>query len=82
MLVLAADAGSLPEVARPEDLVPVDDVAAWASAMHRALDADQAERSARVTAARERAGELTPERTATALVEAYRRAASTTTGRP
>lgn len=80
--VLAADAGSLPEVARPEDLVPVDDVAAWASAMHRALDADAAERAARVAAARERAGELTPDRTATALLEAYRRAASTASGRP
>lgn len=80
--VLAADAGSLPEVARPADLVPVDDVAAWASAMHRALQADEAEHSARVAEARARASELTPERTATALVDAYRRAASTASAKP
>jgi alpha-1,3-rhamnosyl/mannosyltransferase len=74
--VLAADAGSLPEVARPEDLVPADDVTAWAAAMHAVVHSSGAERSARIRAGRERAATFSPERTARALIQAYRLAAA------
>lgn len=72
--VIAADAGSLPEVARREDLVPLGDVTAWAAAVEAALDEPPPERAARIAAGRERAGRFTPERTASALADAYRRA--------
>ncbi|MBS1836476.1 MAG: glycosyltransferase family 4 protein [Actinobacteria bacterium] len=73
--VVAADAGSLPEVARPEDLVPLGDVAAWAAAIEAVVGAPPAERAIRIAAGRRRAARFTPERTATALADAYRRAA-------
>ncbi len=73
--VVAAAAGSLPEVARPEDLVPADDVTAWSDAMEAVLAESPAERSERVAAGRRRAGQFTPERTAAALLRSYRRAA-------
>ncbi len=74
--VVAADAGSLPEVARPEDLVPPDDVAGWAAAMRAAARAGPAERSARVAEGRRRAARFSPERTARSLRSTYRRAAT------
>lgn len=72
--VLAASAGSLPEVARPEDLVAVDDVSAWATALEAVLDEPAPVRAARIAAGRERAATFTPERCAVALTDAYRRA--------
>ena len=74
--VLAADAGSLPEVARPEDLVAADDVTAWAAAMEAVLAEPPAERTERIAAGYERAARFTPDRTADALLLAYRRAAT------
>lgn len=73
--VIAADAGSLPEVARPEDLVPADDVTAWSDAMEAVLAESPAERAERIAAGRKRAGLFTPGRTAAALLHSYRRAA-------
>lgn len=73
--VIAAAAGSLPEVARPEDLVAPDDVPAWAAALRGVLDEPTSARTERVAAGRRRAGSFTPQRTATALAAAYRRAA-------
>lgn len=72
--VIAAAAGSLPEVARPEDLVAVDDVTAWAAAMEAVLDETGPERAARISAGRIRASRFTPQRSATALIDAYCRA--------
>jgi alpha-1,3-rhamnosyl/mannosyltransferase len=73
--VLAADAGALPEVARAEDLVPVDDVAAWAGAVSAVLRAGPGPRRDGVAEARRRAGTFTAGRTAGALLDAYRTAA-------
>lgn len=73
--VVAAAAGSLPEVARPEDLVAPDDVPAWAAALRGVLDEPTSARTERVAAGRRRAEAFTPQRTATALAAAYRRAA-------
>jgi glycosyltransferase involved in cell wall biosynthesis len=75
--VIAARAGSLPEVARPEDLVDPDDVAGWARAVEGVLEATPDQRSARIDAGRRRAASFTPARTAAALVDCYRRAAGT-----
>lgn len=72
--VLAAAAGSLPEVARPEDLVAADDVEAWAAALEAVLDETAEQRAARIAAGHERAARFTPERTAAGLLRAYRRA--------
>jgi alpha-1,3-rhamnosyl/mannosyltransferase len=72
--VVAARAGSLPEVAGPDDLVDPDDVTAWAEAMQAVLTMSDRSRAARVGAGRDRAAQFTPERTASALVAAYRAA--------
>jgi len=74
--VVAAAAGSLPEVARPEDLVPAEDVAAWAAAIEAVLAESTDARNARIAGGRERAAQFGPERTAAALLTAYRRAAA------
>ncbi|HMR95291.1 MAG TPA: glycosyltransferase family 1 protein [Microthrixaceae bacterium] len=74
--VVAAAAGSLPEVARPEDLVPAEDVAAWAAAIEAVLAESTDARTARIAGGRERAAQFGPERTAAALLTAYRRAAA------
>lgn len=73
--VVAARAGALLEVARVEDLVAPDDVTAWASAMQAVVESSGSERAARVAAGRALAAAFTPQRTATALLDAYRRAA-------
>lgn len=73
--VVAADAGSLPEVARSDDLVAPDDVTAWAAALEAVVAADPAARAARIEAGRRQAGRFTPDRTAAALIGSYRRAA-------
>lgn len=73
--VVAADAGSLPEVVRHEDLVDPDDVTAWADAMQAVLSLTTAERAARTSAGRIAAAGFSPERTAVAQLDAYRRAA-------
>ena len=78
--VIAADAGSLPEVARPQDLVPADDVTAWADAMHAVVHESAGDRSDRIRSGRERAARYTPGRTAAALATNYRRAAGTGAG--
>lgn len=72
--VVASSAGSLPEVARPEDLVDPDDVTAWAEAMQCVLGLPAPERAARVAAGRQLAATFTPARTAAGLLGAYRRA--------
>ena len=71
---IAAAAGSLPEVARPEDLVPAEDVTAWAAAMEAVVDEGPQARADRIAAGYERAARFTPARTAEALLGAYRRA--------
>lgn len=73
--VVAADAGSLPEVARPEDLVGPDDVAGWATAIAAVVDEGADDRAARIRAGRDRASLFTPQRTASALLDVYHRAA-------
>jgi alpha-1,3-rhamnosyl/mannosyltransferase len=72
--VVAARSGSLPEVAGPDDLVDPDDVTAWAGAMQAVLTMSDRSRAARVGAGRDRAARFSPERTASALVAAYRAA--------
>ena len=70
--VIAADAGSLPEIARAQDLVPADDVTAWAEAMHAVIHLSDRQRNERIRAGRERAVGYGPGRTAAALLAAYR----------
>jgi glycosyltransferase involved in cell wall biosynthesis len=73
--VLASDTPALREVGgEAAAYLPVDDPAAWARAID-ALAADPAERAARGGRGRARAAEFSWERTARALVEAYREAA-------
>jgi alpha-1,3-rhamnosyl/mannosyltransferase len=72
--VVVARAGSLPEVSSPEDLVDPDDVTAWAGAMQAVLTMSERTRAARVGAGRDRVARFTPERTAAALMTAYRAA--------
>lgn len=72
--VVASSAGSLPEVARPADLVDPDDVTAWAEAMHCVLRLSAPERAERVAAGRRLAAAFTPGRTAAGLLGAYRQA--------
>jgi len=72
--VVSSSAGSLPEVARPEDLVDPDDVTAWAEAMHCVLRLSAPERAERVAAGRRLAAAFTPGRTAAGLLGAYRQA--------
>lgn len=74
--VVVADAGSLPEVARPDDLVDPDDVTAWTTAMQCVLRLSPEERSRRTRAGLERAARFTPAATASGLLHAYRRAAA------
>ena len=77
--VIAAEAGSLPEVVAPGDLVDASDVTAWADAMQSVLQLHAPERAARIAVGHELAARFTPLRTATDLVSAYRRAAATST---
>ena len=76
--VVVADAGSLPEVADPSDLVDPDDVAGWAAAMQAVLDEPAPLRAARADRGRALAATFTPARTARAQLEAYRRAIPST----
>ncbi len=77
--VIAADAGSLPEVVAPGDLVDATDVTAWADAMQSVLELSAQERAARIATGHDLAARFTPARTASELVSAYRRAAATST---
>jgi glycosyltransferase involved in cell wall biosynthesis len=70
--VVASRAGSLPEVARAEDLVDPDDVTGWAAAMQCVLDLSEQQRSERVTAGRQLAAAFSPGATASGLLRAYR----------
>jgi glycosyltransferase involved in cell wall biosynthesis len=79
--VIVSAAGSLPEVARSEDLVDPDDVEAWSAAMECVLTESEAQRAERVTAGRRLAARFTPAATAAGLIDAYRRAAPGTTSR-
>lgn len=72
--VIASRAGSLPEFVPAADLVDPDDVTAWATAMQAVVSLSEAEREDRVAAGRRAAAAFTPERTAEALLGAYRRA--------
>lgn len=72
--VVVARAGSLPEVARPEDLVDPDDVTAWAEAMQAVVSLDPAGRAERVVEGRATAADFTARRTAQAQLRAYRQA--------
>ena len=72
--VVCAAAGSLPEVARDEDLIDPDDVTGWAAAMQSVLGMSDRDREARVDAGRRAAQRFDPERTAAGLVELYRAA--------
>lgn len=74
--VIASDAGSLPEVARPQDLVGVDDVTGWAAAMHAVLALADADRAERVRDGLRAAAAFTPSRTADGLIDLYRRSRS------
>ncbi|MFM7063912.1 MAG: glycosyltransferase [Actinomycetes bacterium] len=70
--VVVADAGSLPEVADPSDLVAPDDVAGWSAAMRDVLLLNGAARRARADRGRSLAAQFTPARTARAQLAAYR----------
>jgi len=72
--VVVADAGSLPEVADPADLVDPDDVAGWAAAMRDVLLLTDAARQSRAERGRALAAQFTPARTARAQLAAYRQA--------
>ncbi|MDQ2677156.1 MAG: glycosyltransferase family 4 protein [Actinomycetota bacterium] len=74
--VLAAAAGSLPEVVAPDSLVDPVDVTAWADAMQSVLQLSTQERAARIALGHELAARFSPHRTATDLLSAYRRAAA------
>lgn len=74
--VLAAAAGSLPEVAAASDLVEASDVTAWAAAMHSVLQLSPHERAQRIESGYELAARFTPERTAAEQLSSYRRAAT------
>ena len=69
--VVCASAGSLPEVAREEDLVDPDDVTGWAAAMQAVSTMSERDREARIDAGRRAAQRFDPERTAAGLVELY-----------
>jgi len=73
--VLSSAAGSLEEVACPEDVVRAGDVSGWTSAMVDVLDEDPATRAAALERAfaRSRAGD--PDRTGLGLLDAYLTAA-------
>ena len=72
--VVAARAGSLPEVARPEDLVDPDDVTGWTTAMQSVLTLSDRARSERIAEGRRAVARFTPGRTAAGLLDAYRAA--------
>ncbi len=72
--VVAARAGSLPEVARAEDLVDPDDVTGWTAAMQSVLALSDRDRADRVGAGLRAVERFSPERTAAGLIEAYRAA--------
>ncbi len=76
--VVAAAAGSLPEVVAPSDLVDAADVTAWAAAMQSVLALSPLERAERISQGHELAARFSPRRTGTDLVAAYRAAAKTT----
>jgi alpha-1,3-rhamnosyl/mannosyltransferase len=73
--VVVSSAGSLPEVARPEDLVDPDDVTGWTDAVQAVLALSATARNERVRSGRDRAAQFSPERTAAGLIDAYRAAA-------
>ncbi|MEI7888250.1 MAG: glycosyltransferase, partial [Actinomycetes bacterium] len=73
-LVIGSDRGSLPEVLRAEDLVHAEDLTAWVTAMQSVLVLTTSQRDERVKAGQLRAAAFTPERTADALLNAYRSA--------
>ena len=75
--VLASRAGSLPEVARAEDLLDPDDVTAWDAAMQCVLDLSAHERARRVEEGHQVVASFTPSATAEGLLSAYRRCATT-----
>ena len=75
--VLASRAGSLPEVARPEDLLEPGDVTAWAEAMQCVLDLSAHERARRVEEGHRVVASFSPDATADGLLSAYRRCATT-----
>ncbi len=72
--VVVARSGSLPEVARTEDLVDPDDVTGWTSAMQSVLTLADPARGERVADGRRVAARFTPQRTAAGLLDAYRAA--------
>jgi glycosyltransferase involved in cell wall biosynthesis len=80
--VLAARAGSLPEVVPPEALLDPDDVTAWAGAMQAVLQLRDDERDDRIAVGRAAAAAFSPGRTAEALLGAYRRALTAGPGNP
>ncbi len=77
--IIAAAAGSLPEVVAPGDLVDPSDVTGWADAMQSVLQLSARDRAARIAVGHDLAARFTPRRTATDLVSAYRRAAASST---
>lgn len=72
--VVVARSGSLPEVARAEDLVDPDDVTGWTAAMQSVLALSDRDRSERVGAGLRAVERFSPERTAAGLLETYRAA--------
>lgn len=72
--VVAADAGSLPEVAGAGELVDPDDVTGWSNAVQAVLNLSTVERRDRVEAGRREAERFSAERTAAGLIDVYRRA--------
>lgn len=70
--VVVSSAGSLPEVARAEDLVDPDDVTGWAEAMQCVLGLSEPERAGRAHAGRDRAAAFSAGTTASGLLDAYR----------
>jgi len=75
--VLASRAGSLPEVARAEDLLEPGDVTAWSEAMQCVLDLSAHERARRVEEGHRVVASFSPTATADGLLSAYRRCVST-----
>ena len=79
--VLSSAAGSLEEVACPEDVVRAGDVSGWTSAMVDVLDEDPAARAAALDRAWARTRDGDPDRTGRGLLDAYRTAAGRGPGR-
>ena len=74
--VLASRTGSLPEVARAEDLLEPGDVTAWAEAMQCVLDLSAHDRARRVEEGHEVVASFSPTATADGLLSAYRSCAT------